>query len=202
MAKSNAARNVQAPKSVKSFSILEWRESLKAAALSAESAGKSLMLLALAARGKVDKDVAREAFTEAFGQAYASVRGFTFEEASKAPSVRNRVSDAMAIYGCAILPDAMPEQLQSAAKACRDANPKAKRAPRAGGKAAKHEANPVEKGLGQLEGALARLAEACEGNGAAIDALGSLKDFAAALREALLGEEDEPLEGELVDVAA
>lgn len=202
MAKSSAARNAQAPKTVENFSILEWRASLVAAALSAETAGKSLMLLALAARGKVDKDVAREAFTEAFGQAYASVRGFTFEEASKSPSVRNRVSDAMAIYGCVTLPGAMPDQLQAAAKACREANPKAARKPRAGGSASKVEANPVEEGLGQLEGALARLAEACEGNDAAIDALGSLKDFAAALREALLGEDDDAIDGELVDAAA
>jgi len=183
---------------VESFNIAVWRAEVSEAALSFESAAKVLMGLALKARGMIEADTAREAFKEAFGNAFANTRGVAFEEAVKSKTVQNRVSDAMAIFGATVLPGSLPDNLQQAAKACREANPKGARKPRAGGKAPA-EANPVADAMAALEAALLDLASACDGNERAVDVLGDLKDMASALRDALLG--GDVIEGELAESA-
>lgn len=184
-----AAQRAQAA-AVAKFDLAAWAAELNAAALGFESGAKRLLELALAARGKVEHDTAREKFQDAFAAALAMTHGVTDEEARKSKSFANRVSDAMAILKAAKLPDSMPNNLQRAADAVRKANrdPNKTRAPRAGGKGAE-KANAVETALGMLDNALLQLVTACADNAAAEDVLASMKDFAFDLRQALMGED-------------
>lgn len=196
MAKQSQARALS--KSVVKFSIAEWREELCAAALQFDGAAVRLLKLALSARGKVDNDVAKEAFQQAFGGAFAASRGVTFEEAVKSKTVQNRVSDALAVFKAEKLPGFMPDQLQAAAKACREANPKAKRAPRAGGKSEK---DPITVALEMTHNGLEQLRHAVGDDAEALAAIAGLTDLLASLEDALTGEatgDSDAIEGEVV----
>ena len=187
--KSAAAKRVQSA-AVAKFDLAAWAAELNAAALGFESGAKRLLELALAARGKVEHDTAREKFQDAFAAALVVTHGVTDEEARKSKSFANRVSDAMAILKAAKLPGTMPNNLQRAADAVRKENrdPNKTRKPRAGGKAAP-EADPIQTALDMLDNALLQLVTACADNAAAEDVLASMKDFAFDLRQALLGED-------------
>lgn len=187
--KSAAAQRAQAA-AVAKFDLAGWSNDLRAAALNLESGAKRLLDLALAARGVVELDTAREKFQDAFAAALVETHGVTDEEARKSKSFANRVSDAMAILKAAKLPDSMPNNLQRAADAVRKANrdPNKTRKPRAGGKVGE-KANAVEKALGMLDNALLQLVAACADNSDAVDMVADLKDMANDLRAALLGED-------------
>ena len=192
MARSNArnARNAQSA-AIAAFNVAAWRTELDGAALNFVSAGKAMLDLMLAARGKVEHDTAREALQHAFGQAYAATYGVTFEEACKAKSVMNRVSDGMAVFKAETLPDSLPGQLQSAAAACRKANPSGKRTPRQPvAKAAKVNASDV-KPLALLQAALEALRTEAGENEAALELIGELVDLAGDLADALASPEQE-----------
>lgn len=188
--KSAAATQRAQANAVAKFDLAGWSNDLRAAALNLESGAKRLLELALAARGKVEHDTAREKFQDAFAAALVETHGVTDEEARKSKSFANRVSDAMAILKAAKLPDSMPNNLQRAADAVRKANrdPNKTRAPRAGGKA-EAKADPIQTALGMLDNALLQLVTACADNAAAVDLLGDLKDMANDLRDALVGED-------------
>lgn len=182
------------------FSILGWREALLSAAKAESSSAQQLLCLALDARGKVEKDTAREAFQDAYAAAYVAVRpGCTGEQARKTPSVMNRVSEAMAVFKAEKLPEPMPENLSRAADACRKLNAKPK-AVKAKPEAANEEpedgsegleldvavsANPMEALFASLE-ALQRQAV---NNQPALDALSSMLDLANDALLALLASE-------------
>lgn len=188
--KSAAAQRAQSA-AVAKFDLAAWAAELNAAALGFESGAKRLLELALAARGKVEHDTAREKFQDAFAAALAVTHGVTNEEARKSKSFANRVSDAMAILKAAKLPGTMPNNLQRAADAVRKENrdPNKTRKPRAGGKP-EPKADPIETALGMLDNALLQLVTACADNPAAEDVLASMKDFAFDLRQALLSEDE------------
>lgn len=190
MARSNARKtsNAQAA-AVVAFDIAAWRTNLDAAALNFVSAGKAMLDLMLAARDKVLHDTAREALQHAFGQAYAATYGVTFEEACKSKSVMNRVSDGMAIFKAKVLPDSLPGQLQSAAAACRKANPSSPRKPRppVDPKVNASDVNP----LASLQAALEALRTEAGENEAALELIGELVDLAGDLADALASPEQE-----------
>lgn len=190
MSRSNArnTRNAQAA-AVVAFNVAAWRADLDAAALSFTSAGKAMLDLMLAARGKVLHDTAREALQHAFGQAYAATYGVTFEEACKAKSVMNRVSDGMAVFKAKNMPASLPGQLQSAAAACRKANPSSPRKPRPPVDP-KVEAKDV-KALALLSAALEALRTEAGENEAALELIGELVDLAGDLAEALASPEQD-----------
>lgn len=198
MARTSRARNLAA--AVTKFNIAEWRSDLCAAALAFDSAAKTLLGLAIAARGKVDADVAKEAFQEAFGAAFAATRGVTFEEALKAKTVQNRVSDALAVFKAEKLPGSMPDQLQAAAKACRQANPKASRQPRAGGKAPKQDADPVTVALAMIRNGVEQLRHAVGDSAEGLELVASLADLLEETADAL--GEPVTVEGEIEEQAA
>lgn len=188
MAKKSAAAQRAQAAAIAKFDLAAWSTELNAAAMGFESGAKRLLELALAARGHVELDTAREKFQDAFAAALAATHGVTDEEARKSKSFANRVSDAMAILKAAKLPASMPNNLQRAADAVRKENrdPSKTRAPRAGGKP-EPKTSPVETALGMLDNALLQLVKACDGNDRAVDLMGDLKDLANDLREALLG---------------
>lgn len=180
-AKSATARAAAA---VVKFDIAQWSADLAVAALNVESGAKQLLDLALAARGKVEPDTAREKFGDAFAAAMAKTHNVTDEEARASKSFKNRVSDAMAVFKCEALPASLPGNLQRAADAVRKANPSGRK-PRAGGKAPKED-NVVSVGpLGMLDLALAQLKVKCGDNAAALEIVGELVDLAQDLADAL-----------------
>lgn len=181
-------RNAQAA-AVVAFDIAAWRTNLDAAALSFTSAGKAMLDLMLAARDKVLHDTARDALQHAFGQAYAATYGVTFEEACKSKSVMNRVSDGMAVFKAKVLPASLPGQLQSAAAACRKANPSSARKPRQPS-APKVNASDVNP-LALLQAALEALRTEAGENEAALELIGELVDLAGDLADALANPEQE-----------
>ncbi|MNM67372.1 hypothetical protein D3C81_789030 [compost metagenome] len=191
MAKSNARKSAQAQAAnlkVMQFDVAAWREELNGAALQFDGAAIRLLKLALAARGLIDKDLAREAFKEAFGGAFAATRGVSFDEAVKSKTVQNRVSDALAVWGAENLPGSMPDQLQAAAKACREANPKGSRKPRAGGKAEK-DAKAVA--LGMIHSGLEQLRHAVGDDADVLAIVAELADLVGSIEEALGVENEE-----------
>lgn len=189
MAKKSAAAQRAQSAAVAKFDLAGWSAELNAAALGFESGAKRLLELALAARGHVELDTAREKFQDAFAAALAVTHGVTDEEARKSKSFANRVSDAMAILKAAKLPASMPNNLQRAADAVRKENrdPNKTRKPRAGGKPPV-ELSPLQAAFLALGVAMADIVTACDGNDRAVDLMGDLKDLANDLREALLGE--------------
>lgn len=112
------------------FPVTEWRTNVEACAADVVNASKRMLDLMLSARGKVEFDTAKEAVSHAFATAYAAASGMSFEDALKAKSVRNRVSDALAVFKAVELPALMPANLQHAAAECRKVNPGKPRAPR------------------------------------------------------------------------
>lgn len=187
------------------FAVTEWRVSLEVCAVDVVGASKRMLDLMLAARGKVEFDTAKEAVSHAFAKAYAHTAGISFEDALKAKSVRNRVSDALAVFKAVELPALMPANLQHAASECRKANPGKPRAPRtpsgstAGGEeglglvdAGEQEdiqaANlPVAKpsALDLLAAALEALRNECGDNADALDVVADMADLLNTLSEAL-----------------
>lgn len=102
------------------FNVTAWRTALTNAAVSEGSSAKKLLDLALAARGVVDLDTAREAFSDAYAASWAALHADVALEAAKVlPGVRNRVSEAMAVLKAVELPSPMPANLSRAADACR-----------------------------------------------------------------------------------
>lgn len=189
MAKKNTTAAQAAHNAVAAFNVTEWRASLCAAALQVETGAKQLLDLALAARGKVEEETAREAFGDAFAAAVVATQGVTDDEARSTKSFRNRVSDAMAVLRAKELPASMPSNLQRAADAVRKANPTERsRKPRAGGKApvAKVDASDVNP-MALLKAALEALRESVEG-AAALSLVSELCDLAADLADTLAAE--------------
>ena len=184
------------------FSVAEWRGNVEAAALDYATAGVRLLALILEARkAKVDPDAARETVHHAFAAAYASLNGLEFEAALKAPSVRNRVSEAMAVFNCEELPDSLPNNIQHAASACRAAKRGARQTtgPKADkpAKAAKAEGIKASP-LALLQLALDGLKAECGENRAALELVAELQDLAADLVQAMKGEAGDVIEGEVV----
>jgi hypothetical protein len=180
--KARAASRAQSVAVVR-FDVAAWREELCGAALQFDGAAVRLLRLALAARGVVETDTAREAFKEAFGGAFAATRGVTFEEAIKAKTVQNRVSDALAVFGAEKLPGSMPDQLQSAAKACREANPKPRRQPRPG--KGKPDADARQVALGMIHNGLEQLRHAVGDDEDVLGIVGDLTDLLGQIEDAI-----------------
>lgn len=182
------------------FSVTEWRGNVETAALDYATAGVRLLALILEARkAKVDPDTAREAVHHAFATAYASLNGLEFEAALKAPSVRNRVSEAMAVFNCEELPESMPNNIQHAASACRAAKRGARqnKGPKEA-KSAKPEGIKASP-LALLQLALDGLKAECGDNRAALELVAELQDLAGDLVQAIKGETGDVIEGEVVN---
>lgn len=122
----HTSKKAQATKALNRFMVTEWRDNVEAAAKDMVSASKRVLDLVLAARDHVEEETVRDALQHAFGEAYADLHGCTFAEALTAKSVKNRVSDAMAVFKAEQLPTALPSNLQHAAAECRKLNRKAK----------------------------------------------------------------------------
>lgn len=181
------------------FSVAEWRSNVETAALDYATAGVRLLALILEARkAKVDPEAARETVHHAFAAAYASLNGLEFEAALKAPSVRNRVSEAMAVFNCEELPDSLPNNIQHAASACRAAKRGARQTtgPKAD-KPAKAEGIKASP-LALLQLALDGLKAECGDNRAALELVAELQDLAGDLVQAMKGEAGDVIEGEVV----
>lgn len=108
------------------FSVTAWRDDVETAAKDMVSASKRVLDLVLSARDNVHEDTVRDALQHAFGEAYADLQGVAFEQALSAKSVKNRISDAMAVFRAEVLPKVLPGNLQHAAAECRKLNRKAK----------------------------------------------------------------------------
>lgn len=190
-----ASKNAQAVNtSVAQFSIEAWRTRLDSAALTFVSAGKAMLDLMLEARGKVELDTGREALQHAFGQAYAATYNVPFEDALKAKSVQNRVSDGMAVLKAEILPGSLPGNIQQAADACRKANPKAGRAPRQPkAPAAKVDAKDVNP-LALLNAALEALRSQAGDNSVCLSLISDMVDLAQDLANELQAQANEASE--------
>ena len=111
------------------FSVTDWRDDVELAAKDMVTASKRVLDLVMAARSNVHEDTVRDALQHAFGEAYADLNGVPFEQALTAKSVKNRVSDGMAVFKAVNLPPVMPGNLQHAAAECRKLNKKAKAEP-------------------------------------------------------------------------
>ena len=182
------ARNAQAA-AVVAFDLAAWSVRMDTAALQFTSAGKAMLDLIMEARGKVEADTVREKLQHAFASAFATTYGVTFDEACKAKSVMNRVSDGMAVFKAETMPGSLPGNLQQAAAACRKANPKARKSsPRQ--PVAKVDASDVNP-LALLEAALEALRKQAADNQPALELIGELVDLAGDLADALAGEQDE-----------
>lgn len=108
------------------FSVTAWRDDVETAAKDMVTASARVLALVVAARDHVEGETVRDALQHAFGEAYADLHGCTFAEALTAKSVKNRVSDAMAVFKAEVMPTALPSNLQHAAAECRKLNRKAK----------------------------------------------------------------------------
>lgn len=167
---------------VAAFGIDAWRTKLDASALEFTSAGQHMLELMLEARGKIELDTGREALQHAFGAAYAATYNVSFEEAVKAKSVQNRVSDGMAILKAEVLPASLPGNIQRAADACRKANPgKPRVARQPKNKDAGTNADASTTPLALLSQALEALRNEAGDNQTALSLIGDLVDMAAEL---------------------
>lgn len=140
----HTSKKAQAVKTLNRFSVTEWRDNVETAAKDMVTASKRVLDLVLAARDHVEEETVRDALQHAFGEAYADLHGCTFAEALTAKSVKNRVSDAMAVFKAEQLPTALPSNLQHAAAECRKLNRKAKEA---ANEEPQEEGDDVEPGL-------------------------------------------------------
>lgn len=212
MSKSNKAASQQRlqDRALTQFSVIDWRLEVNAAASDLMSASTRVLDLMLKARNIVEPDTAREAVKEAFGMAYADLQGCTFEEALKAKSVKNRVADAMAVFGAKVLPSSLPKNLQHAATECRKANrvegkPANDPAP-AGGEGGEGgegadggqstgstggEVNPIANALDAMHASLNVLRRGEHGEGVLL-MIANLEDLIEELTSALIEETAEP----------
>ena len=182
-----------ASKALAQFNVAAWATRVDAAAMSFVSAGKAMLDLMLEARGKIELDTAKEKLQHAFGQAYASTYGVTFEEACKSKSVMNRVSDGLAVLKAEKLPDSLPGNIQQAAAACRKANPSGRKSSPRQPKAtpeAKVDAKDVQP-LALLNAALEALRGQASDNSAALELIAELVDLAGDLAQALATEAEQ-----------
>lgn len=192
------------------FSPRMWRDAMNAACMSEATSVKQILTLILQAReAECDPEMAREAIKEAYAAGYAHSFGVAYNDALSCKTVANRVSDAMAIFNAKVMPGSLASTLQAAAKQCREANPKtggkgsaagskkgANGKPRAPGQAGE----PLT-GLELMELALKALATECEGNDAALSVVDELKSLSADLILALLDEEPDTGNDEVLDAA-
>jgi len=179
--------------------VSAWRLALTEAAIVEGSSAKQLLNLALAARGLVEVDTAREAFQDAYAAAYVKASPeVTDEQARILPTVRNRVSEAMAVFKAAVLPDPMPNNLSRAADACRKLNAKPKpeildqedggdgqEDGEGLGQGVGSKAKPEDEALTVVFLALESLQRQAVNNKPALEALSAMLDLAQALSEAL-----------------
>lgn len=179
--------------------MAELRAGLVASALQMVSGATAMLGLVVKARGLVDPDTMREALQDAFGQAYvANNPGVEYESALKTSTVRNRVSEGMAVFNADTLPDDMPNNIQHAAAAVRKAKakPRAPKTPdgdtgNGNGKAEGIKASP----LALLQLAIDGFIDQAGGDTELLDLIGSLKDVAIEIAEALNG----PSESDIID---
>lgn len=122
----HTSKKTQAVSAINRFSVTEWRDNVETAAKDMVSASKRVLDLVLAARDNVHEDTVRDALQHAFGEAYADLQGVSLEMALTAKSVKNRISDAMAVFKAEVMPAVLPGNLQHAAAECRKLNKKAK----------------------------------------------------------------------------
>lgn len=180
--------------------MAELRAGLVASALQMVSGATAMLGLVVKARGLVDPDTMREALQDAFGQAYvANNPGVEYESALKTSSVRNRVSEGMAVFNADTLPDDMPNNIQHAAAAVRKAKAKP-RAPKTPdgetGKAEGIKAGGIKASpLALLQLAIDGFIDQAGGDTELLDLIGSLKDVAIEIAEALNG----PTESDIID---
>lgn len=180
-------KTVATATAVVKFDIQAWREAVNESALVYTTAGVTMLNLMIEARGKLELDTAREILQGAFGGAYAQTFGVTFDEACKAKTVMNRVSDGMAILKAEKLPESLPGNIQRAADAVRKANPSGKtRKPRQP-VAPKVDAGDVNP-LALLQAALEALRKQVGDNEDALELITSMVDDAAELASVLLAE--------------
>lgn len=181
------------------FSVQAWRQDLINAASAQGSSAKQLLNLALSARGQVENDTAREAFADAYVLAYLQLNTeLTDEQARSLPGIRNRVSEAMAVFKAVVLPVPMPHNLQQAASACRKLNKKVK--PEAvdaemsdddllEALGVDEDGKPLDPQeadkLAALYAVIEQLQRSLVGQDEALDLLTSMLDLAEALNEAL-----------------
>ena len=132
-ATATAARKGAARKGT-AFDYVAYQERLVEVITFAENATSNVLDVVLELRGNADQDKARELFRAAYVAALSKVRGEVV--ADNDVVVKARVSDCMAIFGAAELPEGMSRKsVQNAAKAVREASKgdgaaKPKRAPR------------------------------------------------------------------------
>lgn len=181
MAKASAARNTRtANKAVEQFNVAAWRADLIAAFQELASASTKALHVVLAGRGKVEEATAREAITEAFIAAGYDEKGQT---------IKNRVSEAMAVFKAKALPSVMPANLQHAAKAVREHNKatgEAKaRKPRQGATDTKPQAGDPAP-LVALSKAIEQVRKMDGLSEAALELIGELADLAGDLADAIL----------------
>jgi hypothetical protein len=186
---SRNARNAQAA-AVVAFDLAAWSVRMDTAALQFTSAGKAMLDLIMEARGKVEADTVREKLQHAFASAFATTYGVTFDEACKAKSVMNRVSDGMAVFKAETMPGSLPGNLQQAAAACRKANPKERKSSPRQPVAPKVDAKDVNP-LALLQAALEALRKQAADNQPALELIGELVDLAGDLAEALASDAGE-----------
>jgi len=178
--------------------MAELRAGLVASALQMVSGATAMLGLVVKARGLVEPDTMREALQDAFGQAYvANNPSVEYEAALKTSSVRNRVSEGMAVFGAETLPDDMPNNIQHAAAAVRKAKAKP-RAPKTPGadtgtdKGATINASPLALLQLAIDGLLGQAGD----NATLLDLLGDLKDLAADIAGELSAPSGDIIEGE------
>lgn len=179
----------------------ELRAGLVASALQMVSGATAMLGLVVKARGLVDPDTMREALQDAFGQAYvANNPGVEYESALKTSSVRNRVSEGMAVFSADTLPDDMPNNIQHAAAAVRKAKakPRAPKTPNGEtGKAEGIKASPLALLQLAIDGLLGQAGD----NATLLSLLGDLKDLAADIAGELSAPTGDIIDGEFEAVA-
>lgn len=181
--------------------MAELRAGLVASALQMISGATVMLGLVVKARGLVEPDTMREALQDAFGQAYvANNPGVEYEAALKTSSVRNRVSEGMAVFSADTLPDDMPNNIQHAAAAVRKAKAKP-RAPKTPdgetGKAEGIKASPLALLQLAIDGLLGQAGD----NATLLSLLGDLKDLAADIAGELSAPTGDVIEGDFEAVA-
>jgi hypothetical protein len=183
-----------------SFNVPAWREELVGAACQMITGATAMLRLVVSARGLVEADTVRESLQDAFAQAYCATNdGIEYEAALKAPSVRNRVSEGMAVFNCEELPADMQNNIQHAASACRAAKA-GKRAPKTP-KAPAQEGTPASP-LALLQLAIDGLTKQAGDNATLLSLLGDLKDLAHDIAGELNAPSGDVIEGDFEEVEA
>lgn len=183
--------------------MAELRAGLVASALQMVSGATAMLGLVVKARGLVDPDTMREALQDAFGQAYvANNPGVEYESALKTSTVRNRVSEGMAVFNAETLPDDMPNNIQHAAAAVRKAKAKPRPPKTPDGETGKGKAEGIKASpLALLQLAIDGLLGQAGDNATLLSLLGDLKDLAADIAGELSAPTGDIIDGEFEQVA-